>query len=98
MNRQTFDYSITWAYIVSEMEQKFGIKPDSDEKFSFIEIEQYIKKICDEYVDKLDEYHKIKQLIRMAEKVLDFEENPDKLMFAINNDITQRLMNMDGGI
>lgn len=45
------DYSITWSYIVQKMEDKFGINPNSDEKFSMGEIERYIENIWNEYAD-----------------------------------------------
>lgn len=51
------DYSITWQYIVETMKEKYGIQPDSTEKFSMREIEAYIETIWEEYVDKLDDYY-----------------------------------------
>lgn len=49
----TQDYSITWQYIVEKMKEKYGIQPDSTEKFSFGEIKAYLECIWDEYFDKL---------------------------------------------
>ena len=43
------DYTITWNYICSKMEQMFGIKTDSCQKFSMGEIHKYINCIWDEY-------------------------------------------------
>ena len=44
-----FDYSITWAYIVSRMQSKYGFSPDNEEKLSFGELEAYIGDIWSEY-------------------------------------------------
>lgn len=43
------DYCITWGYICSKMEQRFGIKTDSSQKFSMGEIRKYLNCIWDEY-------------------------------------------------
>jgi len=45
----TFDYSITWAYIVSRMESKYGFSPDNEERISFGEFQAYIGDIWSEY-------------------------------------------------
>ena len=47
------DYSITWAYIVKRMKSKFGISIESEEKFSFGEIQKYIDDIWNEYFEML---------------------------------------------
>ena len=47
------DYSISWSYIVKEMEQKFGLKSDSEEKFPFGVLQRFTEKIWNEYFDKL---------------------------------------------
>ena len=47
------DYGISWSYIVDRMKSRFGIKPDSKEKYSMGEIDRNIDLIWDEYFDKL---------------------------------------------
>ncbi len=49
------DSCITWKYICDEMDNRFGIDPKSDEKFSFGEIERYLEAIWEDYVDKVDQ-------------------------------------------
>lgn len=49
----TFDYSITWAYIVSRMQSKYGFSPDNEERISFGELEAYIGDIWSEYYEVL---------------------------------------------
>lgn len=56
------DYTITWDYIVSRMESKFGLRSDNTEPLSFGEIEKYIEDIWKEYFDKLYEYESNKVL------------------------------------
>ena len=36
------DYSITWEHIVKEMAEKYGIKPNSKEEFTFEELMCYV--------------------------------------------------------
>ncbi len=43
------DYSITWKYIVEQMDKNFGIPFDSTELFSMREIEAYIEKIWNDF-------------------------------------------------
>lgn len=45
----TFDYSITWAYIVSRMQSKYGFSPDNEEKLPFGEFMAYLGDIWFEY-------------------------------------------------
>lgn len=33
------DYTITWQYLIEKMKEKYGISPDSTERFSLGEIE-----------------------------------------------------------
>ena len=47
------DYSLTWAYIVEQMREKYGIKIDSTEHFSKREITKYIEGIWDEYFEQI---------------------------------------------
>ena len=47
------DYCITWSYIVSRMQSKFGFSPDNEEKLSFGEIEKYIYDIWVEFFEIL---------------------------------------------
>lgn len=47
------DYSITWEHIVKEMAEKYGIKPDSKEKFSFGELMCYLDHIWREWYDEI---------------------------------------------
>ena len=47
------DYSITWGHIVKRMEQRFGISPRSEEKFSMHEIDVYVEKIWDEWAEQV---------------------------------------------
>jgi len=49
----TFDYSITWAYIVSRMKSKYGFSPDNEESISFGELQAYIEDIWSEYFEIL---------------------------------------------
>ena len=49
----TFDYCITWAYIVSRMKSKYGFSPDNEERLSFGELEAYLGDIWSEYYDVL---------------------------------------------
>lgn len=46
---KTADYSITWKYIVEQMDKNFGIPFDSTELFSMGEIEAYIEKIWNDF-------------------------------------------------
>ena len=48
------DYSISWAYIVSKMEERYGMPPDNEEKMAFGDIEKYLSEIWSEYVDIKD--------------------------------------------
>ena len=58
-------YTITWKYIVNKMKEKYGIKIDSDEKFSMRELNVYIESIWDDFF-----YEKyIKEMIDKNEKV-----------------------------
>lgn len=50
----TMDYSITWAYIVDAMKEKFGISPDNTDKHSFYEIERMMDIIWNDHVDVFD--------------------------------------------
>lgn len=45
------DYTISWGYIVSRMESLFGLKPDDEERFWFIEIERHVAYIWQEYFE-----------------------------------------------
>jgi len=54
------DYSISWQYIVNRMEQKYGIKPDSTEKYSYGDIRHYMDGIWDEYFEMLYEHENTK--------------------------------------
>ena len=45
------DYSITWEYIVKEMAERYGIKPDSKEKFSLRELMCYVDCIWQDWCD-----------------------------------------------
>lgn len=45
------DYSITWKFIVDKMEERFGIAPDSTEKFSMGEIELRLEEIWTEFFE-----------------------------------------------
>ena len=45
------DYSITWAYIVSRMESRYGFAPDNEERLSFGEIERYLSDIWTEFFE-----------------------------------------------
>lgn len=47
------DYSITWAYIVEQMKEKYSIPADSQDKYSMAEIERYISLIWTEYFNSL---------------------------------------------
>ncbi len=49
------DYSITWGYIVSVMREKFGIAPDSDEKFAYGDLSRKLNQIWSDYFDELYE-------------------------------------------
>ena len=49
------DYCITWSYIVSRMQSKFGLSPDNEEKLSFGEIEKHIYDIWVEFFEILYE-------------------------------------------
>ena len=46
------DYSITWKYIVEQMDKKFGIPFNSKELFAMGEIEAYIKKIWNDFFNE----------------------------------------------
>ena len=46
------DYSITWKYIVEQMDEKFGIPFDSTELFSMEKIAAYIEKIWNDFFDE----------------------------------------------
>ena len=50
----TEDYTITWKYLVDKMKEKYGINPDSTERYSFGEIEYKLECIRTEYFDKLN--------------------------------------------
>lgn len=41
-------HTLTWGYIVQKLEEKYGIRLDSDERFSFKEITLYIEDLYDE--------------------------------------------------
>lgn len=45
------DYTISWAYIVNRMEERYGMSPDNEEKMSFGDIEKYLSEIWAEYYD-----------------------------------------------
>ena len=47
------DYSITWNYIIEQMEKKFKLSPNSQEKRSMGEIEHYINLIWTDYFNEL---------------------------------------------
>lgn len=47
------DYTISWSYIVNRMESLYGISPDSEEKYSFGELEKHINYIWHEYFEIL---------------------------------------------
>ena len=47
------DYSISWGYIVSRMESLYGIKPDSEEKVAYGDIERHMNYIWQEYFEIL---------------------------------------------
>ena len=49
------DYSISWGYFVRKMEEVFGLKPDSDIKYSYGEIETRMNYIWSEFIDADDE-------------------------------------------
>ena len=49
------DCSISWGYIVRKMEEVFGVKPDSDIKYSYAEIETRMNYIWSEFIDVDDE-------------------------------------------
>ena len=51
------DHSITWKYIVEKMRDEYGISPESEEKLSFAEIEAYMNKIWDDYIDTPQNCH-----------------------------------------
>ena len=46
--KQADDYTIRWDYIVDRIRERYGIPPDSDEKFSIGEIEVMIEEIWEE--------------------------------------------------
>lgn len=52
------DCSISWNYIVRKMEEVFGVKPDSDIKYSYAEIETRMNYIWSEFIDADDEVTK----------------------------------------
>ena len=41
-------HTLTWGYIVQKLEERYGIRLDSDERFSFKEITLYIEDLYDE--------------------------------------------------
>lgn len=41
-------HTLTWGYIVRKLDEKYGIRLDSDERFSFKEITLYIEDLYDE--------------------------------------------------
>lgn len=45
------DCTITWAYIVSRMESRYGFKPDNEERLSMGELERYIGDIWEEFIE-----------------------------------------------
>lgn len=45
------DYTISWAYIVNRMEERYGMSPNNEEKMSFGDIEKYLSEIWVEYYD-----------------------------------------------
>lgn len=45
------DYCITWAYIVSRMESRYGFSPNSEERLSFGEVERYLADIWTEFFE-----------------------------------------------
>lgn len=45
------DYLITWSYLVSRMESKYGFAPDNEEKMSFGELEKYLRSIWAEFFE-----------------------------------------------
>lgn len=54
----TMDYSITWAYIVNEMRDKFNVGPDNTDKHSMYDFNRMIDEIWSEHVDLLDKKYK----------------------------------------
>ena len=47
------DYSVTWGEIVSRMQEKYGLAPDSEEKFSFGDLSGKMNAIWDDYFEEL---------------------------------------------
>lgn len=43
------DYTISWAYIVNRMEERYDMSPDNEEKMAFGDIEKYLSEIWAEY-------------------------------------------------
>ncbi len=43
------DYSITWRYIVDEMESRYGINPNDEENYAFGEIISLLNEIWKDY-------------------------------------------------
>ena len=52
MDTDYSDYSITWGYIVEQMEEKFGLAPDSHEYHAFGDIRRYMDIIWDDFFEK----------------------------------------------
>ena len=60
------DYSITWKYLIDKMKEKYGINPDSTERYSFGEIEYKLECIRNEHFNKLREYYatRLEQIVK----------------------------------
>ena len=46
------EFFITWKYLVEQMKERFGIEPDSEEKYPMGLLESKLDEIWDDYVYK----------------------------------------------
>lgn len=47
------DYTITWQYIVNQMDKKFNIPPNSKQPYAYGELTRYMDEIWNDYFNAL---------------------------------------------
>lgn len=63
------DYSISWNYIVSRMETRFGISPSNNKDYSLYDLKSRIDLIWDEYFEHLKKkYERCRDCAYLVEK------------------------------
>lgn len=66
------DYTITWQYIVAQMDKKFNIPPNSRQPFAYGELTRCIDEIWDDYFHAL---YKVDEELQRLKNAADSDDN-----------------------